>query len=315
MNRFRQKTESSEPDKAKQSRPLREFKHEPQAPVPSQKMQRIKVAAYWGLPILVLFSIICGGAYLALNFLPEKEEASENAAKAPFALSSDEIEVPELMAAHLNAVGGREALQQVRSVRYEGRVIFDSGEKDFQMLLLKPDKGMLVTNPGEEGSLKLMLNGDFAWQVIERRNGAREVAPMDDASTESLKWSLRVHNTFRRMALEGRYAGLSVSETGYDGRPCYEVSKTMPNGTDYSAVLDKETLYVLKTEETVAAKEGMATFSVVYDDYRMVSGIVEPYRTKLYRNDELDNEVIINSIRFNPGVISSLFKVPEEIRE
>jgi len=54
---------------------------------------------------------------------------------------------------------------------------------------------------------------------------------------------------------------------------------------------------------------------VVYDDYKMISGVMEPYTTKLYRDGELDNTVHINSIRFNMGFISSLFNVPDELEE
>jgi hypothetical protein len=218
------------------------------------------------------------------------------------------------MSAYLMAIGGRDALQQVRSVRYEGRVTFDSKASDFQMLLLKPDKGMLVTNPGQAGSIKLMLNGDVAWQVTEVRDGSREISRLDESGTESLKWSLRVHNTFRRLALDGQFSGLSVREIRYDGKPCYEFTKTMPNGSIFLALLEKETLYLLKTVETIDGKDGVDEFSVIYDDHRMVSGIVEPFETELYRNGELDNKVMINSIRVNAGVISSLFEVPEEIR-
>jgi hypothetical protein len=318
MNRFRKKTgnvEPEQPEQPKQSRPLRDFKDEPQTPLPSERAQRIKVIAYWALPLLVLLAIIAGGAYLAFNLSLGGKSDSAGGAESALGASADEIEIPDLVSAHLNAVGGRHALQQFRSVRYEGHVQFASDEKGFQMLLLKPDKGMLVTSPGEPQSMKLMLNGEFAWRVIERRDGSRVMEPLDEESTESLKWSLRVHNTFLRMALEGRYADLSLRDTSFEGRPCYELFKTNPDGTDFSAFLDKETLYVLKTEETTVLKDGMATFSVVYAEHRMVSGVVEPYRTKLYRNGKLENEVVIDSIQINPGVLSSLFKVPEEIKE
>jgi len=273
----------------------------------------MQVTAYWLLPVIVLLVIIAGAAYLALSFYFQQEVSAGDGEPAAFSTASDKVEASELLNAYLQAIGGRDALNQVRSVRYEGRVIFGSGQNEFQMLLLKPDKGMLVTNPGEAGSLKLMLNADYAWQVVENRVGAREISPLDELGTQSLQWSLRVHNTFRRIALEGQSVGLSVRQMEYLGKPCYEVSKAMPNETDFKAILEKETLYLLKTEETISGKDGKDKFTVLYDDHRMVSGIIEPYETKLYRNGKMDNEVVIDSIRINTGVISSLFEVPEEI--
>ncbi|PXA03174.1 hypothetical protein DDZ13_13195 [Coraliomargarita sinensis] len=317
MNRFRQGNKGKGPKKSEQTerpRPLREFSDQSQDSPPSELKQRIQVAAYWLVPLLVFLLIILGGAYFALNYQFDEKSESSKETDVAFTPSSGEVEVPELMAAHLNAIGGREALSQVRSVRYEGQVTFNSGKNNFQMLLMKPDKGMLVTNPGEPGNLKLMLNGEYAWQVMEKQDGSRTVSRLDEEGTQSLKWSLRVHNTFRTIALEGAITDLTVREVDHLGRPCYEVSRTKESGDEFLAILDKETLYLLKTEETVSGKNSSDKFTVLYDDHRMVSGVIEPYETKLFRNGDLDNEVAIDSIRINTGVISSLFEVPEEIR-
>jgi len=314
MNRFRRENRDRNKDTSQRPRPLREFSHAPQNSSSSLRGHRFRITIFWLIPVVVFLGIVLVGGYFAFSFQTEEKVDASGDSEFAFSPSSGEIEISELISAHLKAIGGRNNLQQVRSVRYEGRVRFEAAEKDFQMLLLMPDMGMLVTNPDEPGNLKLMLNGDYAWQVLEGPDGAREVSPLDENNTKSLKWSMRIHNTFRRMALDGRYANSSVKEVEYNGDRCYQFTKKMPNGFEFSAILEQETFYLLKTEETVVGKNGPDTFSVVYDDHRMVAGLVEPFKTQLYRNGELDNEVLINSIRVNPGVISSLFEVPEEIR-
>lgn len=250
-----------------------------------------------------------------LYFDDGERSTGTKAERSAISSSYAEIDASELLEAYLEAAGGRDALQRVRSVRYEGRVVFSSSGKDFQMYLLLPDKGMLVTSPGEAGSQKLMLNGDTAWQVIEKPDGAREMKRLDEDETRALAWSMRVHNSFREIAMEGRASELSIREIEYLGEPCYEVSQKAPDGSSLLAVLDKETLYLLKTVEAVNRGEEKDKFTVLYDDHRMVSGVVEPYQTKLYRNGSLDNEVIIDSIRINSGVMSSLFEIPDEIAD
>jgi len=225
----------------------------------------------------------------------------------------DQIDAPDLLNAHLNALGGRKALQDLHSVRYDGIVNFTSGQSDFQMVVMSPDKGMLVTNPGEAGVQRLMLNGDVAWRVVERQDGAREVLRLGEESVGSLRWSLRVHNTLTSLALAGQYSGVSVNEIEFMDEPCYELTKKMPDGSDFSAILKKETLYLLKMTETLRTGDQQNEFTIVFDDHRMVSGVVEPYKTTLYKNGDLDNEVVIDSIQVNSGVISSLFKVPDEL--
>ena len=94
-----------------------------------------------------------------------------------------------------------------------------------------------------------------------------------------------------------------------------EVTKTNADGTKLKAFLDKETLYLIKTEETLVSGEDKDILTVVYEDHRFVSGVVEAFKTKLYRNGELDNEAIVSSYRINPGLVSSLFAVPEGLGE
>jgi len=318
MNRFSKDNEQQSeagPGRSERSRPLREFSHNPHKAEPSRQSHRLSAVAHWLVPLMVFCIILAAGVFVALYYYGQDEAGVDDAGQAALSSFSNRMEPSELLDAYLNAMGGRDALERVRSVRYEGRVIFESAEKDFQMLLSLPDKGMLVTNPGGPDSLKLMLNGDTAWQVIEKRDGSREVMPLKKGETKALKWSMRVHNTFHDLALRGRFSGLSVKETEFEDQPCYEVTKTMPNGAAFTAILDKESLYLVKTVEKVSAKDGSDTFTVLYDDHRIVSGVVEPYSTTLYRNGKLDNKVVIESIRINPGVISALFEIPEEIEK
>lgn len=315
MKRSHNENQSRQSGPSERSRPLREFSHGSGKSVVSVRKHRIKIINYWALPLLVFIVILGCGGYFALNFNTREVASEEPQSRPAFSASAEDIEVRELMEAYLDAIGGRDALRRVRSVRYEGSVYFESGESDFQMLLLLPDKGMLVTNPGEATSQKLMLNGDVAWQVVEKRDGSRVITALDESATESLQWSLRVHNTLRRMALEGPFSGFSVREIEYEGEPSYELTKTAPNGSNFLAILDRETLYPLRMKETLSGEEGADKFTVNYDDYRMVSGVLEPHVTELFRNGELDNRVEIDSVRINAGVMSSLFEVPDKIRE
>lgn len=314
MNRFHKDKTPQTASEKKRAAPMRDFSNTPWNNAPTMRQLKFHKLLYWLLPILVLLVITVGGVLLAFKFATTGATTGDVDNREIFSSSGSEVIVPELLEAYLNAIGGRDALNKVRSVRYEGTVRFATTENDFQMLLMLPDKGMLVTNPGESNNKKLMLNGDTAWQVVDRPDGTRKVLPLDEEGTQLLKWSLRVHNTFRDLALRSQYAGLNAREMQYKGKPAYELTKTMANGAKFLAILDRETLYLRKTQESVRRSAGTDQFAVEYDDHRMVSGVVEPFRTKLYRNENLDNEVLIESIRTNTGVMSSLFTIPEELQ-
>lgn len=317
MNRFRKHDRSRKGDESSSSStsppPLREYKDESTATSPSMSFFRFEVTAYWLLPLIIFSVILFGGIYLAFKFDVFFASSEEVASPVPYRGPFGDVLVPELLDSYLEAVGGRQALEGVRSFRCKGRLIETSGEVPFQILVSLPDKGMMITDPGEAFSQKLVLNGNKAWQVVGLGDGGQKIVPLGELNTASLMWSLRVHNTFRRLALEESGEGFSAREIEFSGEPCFELKKTMPDGAEFVAVLDSENLYLLKTVETAPGAEGMERLEVVYDDHRLVSGIVHPYETKTYKRGKLYNEVYLESIEINPGVISSLFAVPEEL--
>lgn len=311
MNRFRKQYTSRE-EKPEPTQPLRDFTYKDSPTDNSQLNRRTKSRLlYLALTAGLLIVILVVTSIFSSEDSSDRPVTREE--PVPVSSQSSFVDVPDLLNGYLNALGGRQALQDVRSVRYDGQVQFSSGQQDFQIWLLAPDKGMLVTDPGGFGGQKLVVNGDVAWRVLENRDGAREMYVLDEFSTESLKWSLRVHHSLRLMALAGGTAGLKIRETEYLDKPCYELSKTMPQGSEFLAILDKETLYLHKMVETLQVEDEVSEFTVLYDDYRMVAGVLEPFSTTLYKNGELDNEVEVRSIQINSGVMSSLFAVPEDL--
>ncbi|MFU8849227.1 MAG: hypothetical protein ACNA77_11000 [Opitutales bacterium] len=313
MNRFR-KQYTPKKDQSDCAKPLRRFNNTSQGSRNSRAKRRSKGKfVYWLLLVCLLT-----GALAGLRVFYSKGSVKQMAlgeGPVPFSRQPSLVKVSDILNAYLNSLGGYQALQDVRSVRYEGKVHFPSGEKDFQIWLLAPDKGMLVTDPGSAGAQRLIVNGDVAWLVLEDQDGARKTLQLDQIGKESLKWSLRVHHSLRQIALVGETAGIKVKSVEYKDKPCYELTKVMPDGSELLAILDKDSLYLLKMVETIRLGDGQEEFTVLYDDYRMVSGVVEPYVTTLYKNGEFGNRVEVRSIQINSGVMSSIFEVPEDLKE
>lgn len=313
MNRF--KKQNSKPDaKESASKPaLRDFKDDAQTTPPSMFLFRLEVTSYWLLPLTIFCVILIGGIYVAYKYDWFSGEYVDVAPRPSYVGESGEIIVPQLLSSHLSAVGGREALESVQSLRFKGVLKEPTGDVAFQILVSLPDKGMIMTEPSPGVRHKLVLNGELAWQVFETGEGVRKIVALNEVDTESLVWSLRVHNTFRRLALEGSADGFTSGEIEFMGKPCYQLTKIMPDGTEFVAVLDADTLYLLKSLETVPGAEGPERLEVIYAEHRKVAGVVEAFQTKTYKEGKLYNEVVLNSIEINPGLISALFDVPEEL--
>lgn len=275
---------------------------------------RLGVMAYWLVPLLIFCLIFAGGTFLAFKFNLFTDEFSAAEQPPDFINASGEIIIPKLLESYLSAVGGREALLGIQSLRYKGYLREPSGDVAFQILISLPDKGMIITELGRGARHRLVLNGPSAWQAIDYGDGTKKIVPLDEANTASLIWSLRVHNSFRQLALEGSGRGMSARKVEYLGKPAYAITQTMPDQSVFEAVLDAKTLYLLWSEENVPGVAGSPErVEVRYEDHRIESGVVEAFRASTYKKGVPFNETIIESIELNPGLMSSLFEVPQEL--
>lgn len=313
MNRFKKQNQKEDADAPVSSSPLREFKDDSPSTPPSMFLFRLEVTAYWLLPLTIFCVIIIGGFYVAYKYDWFSGEYESSNTRPAYVDDSGKILISELLNSHLAAIGGRAALESIQSLRFKGLLKESSGDVAFQILVSLPDKGMVMTDLGQGARHKLVLNGSLAWQVFEFGDGRQKIVPLDEANTASLVWSLRVHNTFRRLALEGDANGFSGREIEFMGKPCYELVRLMPDGSEFLAVLDAKDLYLLKSIETVPGPEGPERLEVLYRDHRTVSGVVEAYQTQTYKGGQFYNEVFLESTEINPGLISALFDVPEDL--
>lgn len=314
MNRFSKKQQQPDCEKPEKIAPMRDFKDDDEYHPLSEFSERLRLALYFIVPLIVLIIIIIAGVWIAFNIV-DKAGSSEKASPSLLSLNFDESNIPQLLEAHLEAIGGREAIEFIRSVRYEGRLVSGSVLYDYVTLLHAPDKGMILQSPraSKSGTRQLLLNGEKAWQFIYQKDGSRIAVPLKETTKNLLKWSLRIHNPFRKLALEGAAEGLEFSEIEFMGKPCYELTGTMPDGSKLVAVLDKESLYLLKTSEVLDLGEGPQEYRVLYDDHRVISGVVFPHHSRFFKNGKPNNEAYMTSYQANPGLVSWLFTVPDEM--
>lgn len=318
MNRFSKAKQNKDDEGAKPQKPMREYTDESLGTPPSMRFFRFEVTAYWLLPILIFSAILLGGIFIAFKagVLSLGKDGADNS-QPSYYNANGEILVPELLDTYLETVGGRDALEGVRSVRYKGRLIEDGSELELQILISSQKKGMIIVSPGKDYSQKIILNGDTAWQEVKLGGGKLKIVPLDEADTQSLAWSLRVNNTLRSLALGGEEAraGLTAREIEFQEKPCFELTKRRADGSQFLAVLDRKSLYLLEAEETVRHADGSEHLQTIYADYRTVFGIALAFETKTYKDGIFQNEIDLESIEVNPGLISSLFEIPEELRD
>jgi hypothetical protein len=271
---------------------------------------------YWLGPILVVLLIVGASIFTVMKMQPVSRGFGEETRRAELEASGAFVDLgpAQLLETYLDAIGGRGVLSEMKSARFEGRQRTPEGSRDFKMLVRDQDRGMLAFEPESGLEENYFLNDAYAWKVLISPDGSRGFERLGEEGTRELMLTLQLHDPLRELALGARGEIWSVRGVIFRGAPCYKISVEGPDGSFVECYLDEQTLYLLATERVYAADGKQVIRRVVFGDYRMTSGIVEPFRFTIYHDDEFVSETELNSIHINADVKPSLFEIPPEIR-
>jgi len=82
-----------------------------------------------------------------------------------------------------------------------------------------------------------------------------------------------------------------------------------PSGNETKLYLDTQSHYLIKIVRQGSPDEGQ--IEALFSDYRRLSGVMTPFRSKEYRGGKLVSETQIIEAAFNSNLSDELFKKPE----
>lgn len=204
------------------------------------------------------------------------------------------------------SLGGAENWEQVQSLFIRGQIVNSNGDTfEFINLRKKPNLNKLVVYVGKEHQIISCYNGIEAWQHQTFEGGKAE--PM----------ALNVAVDFIRDSWFGGHLlypmlpGKRIERVGnaiVDGEKRALVKVTLPNGQYYTISLDSNRYQ--RAEETVSAVDGSKRYSI-QSDFQRLSGVILPFKSQIFQDDVLMQEIIIDSVVFNKGVMPWMFNRPE----
>ena len=177
----------------------------------------------------------------------------------------------QLIAKYIRAIGGKAAIEKVRSRLTVGTM--DPGEGTTLSLELSekaPDKFLSVVDVPGLGTVKQGFDGTVGWdstpnQGVQELAGAMLAAVRRNA--QFYRW-LRMKELFTKLRISGT---VKVGD-----RDAYVMEATPPEGFAEIFYFDTETGLLVKRDYKLEAPEGVLSFETFYDDYREVDGVKLP---------------------------------------
>lgn len=226
--------------------------------------------------------------------------------------------VEHLIELHLNSLGGKRALESVKTMVTHATMTVETPFGNVEMNIFSQQAGtkmLMVTTSNKFEDIKLGSNGETAWsddpfvgkKILE---GDEKTMMLEQQGSifPGLAWS----------HYEGKIT--VKSKTTIDDSDCFEVEFAPKSGPSTTRFFDAKTGHIRQIIATAPGARGLARVRLVPSDYRKVDGITIPFKqTTFIPNPESgkDMEMVmrITKIKINPKIDDSVFELPENIKK
>ena len=218
-----------------------------------------------------------------------------------------------LVSKNLEARGGVAALDALKSVSFEGRVIFPG---DFE-LSYKEARARLGAASAARSDLSLQgldvvqsYDGHGAWK-INPFQGRKDPEKMSADEARQLADGALIEGPL----LASRHDGSRVQYLGredFDGTLAYKLKVTRKDGDEFTYWLDPDTYLEIKMDETRRIRGAQTTSETELGDYEKVGGVYFPMSIENWSQGQSNQRtrVELASASANPAVSADFFAEP-----
>jgi hypothetical protein len=217
--------------------------------------------------------------------------------------------VDEIVARHVQALGGIERLRAIRTLRMSGRVTAGGGREALVVReILRPDKIRTeFTLQGVTGVYA--FDGARGWKVSPFE-GSFAPAPMDDEEANQVADQADIEGPLVDWRAKGHRVELKGKET-VDGRELYELEVTLKSGRTVTQFLDSKTHLRARAISERLVRGNPVEIETTFDDYRSVEGVSFPHSIETGAAGRPRRLGIrIEEIVVNPSLDEAGFRMP-----
>ena len=266
---------------------------------------------WWPYAGLSFFcAMLAGVIYFSWPSSTTFEEADTSA--PTFGTIEDLTQYENFRSAYLEANGGETSIASILSIRNSGVMISGDSEVPFFTIKRRPDKS-LTTFKMREYDLSFGVDGETIWQRIKADGQAPNYEIKTGAEAQALAEMGEFFDSTMSTLLHNKGNIERLSSSQWSGTDTVKVEFTpKTNQTKVTAHFDIHSMQQLARIEKFS--DGR-TRKTLYDDYRNVAGMLEPFTIETYMDDVLQSRILVEKCEANVGAILSLFKYPSQLKD
>jgi hypothetical protein len=214
----------------------------------------------------------------------------------------------EVLAKHLQAIGGKEAILKHSSTHSKGK--FDIPAQgiggDVEVFHAKPNKLLVKVKIEGIGEVQQGVTGDLAWSINPIMGSQLLEGKMKEDAIEKAEFHSEVKEVERYKSME------VLGEEKFNNKDCWKVKLVSKSGKESTRYYDKKSGLMAGANTTQESPMGELKVTVTYDEYKDFGGIKMPAKTT--QDLGIIQQVItINEVIYDQ-VDDKVFELPKEIK-
>lgn len=227
-----------------------------------------------------------------------------------FIAQAEELKLDEVMAEYVEARGGMDALNAIKTMKSTGKMTMGPMEAPMQLVYQAPNK--IHTSFEIQGMKGIQAyDGETGWQVMPFM-GKTEPEQVSGDELKQLKEQTDMEGVLINAEEKGTKLEL-IGKTEIEGTPVIEIKATKENGDVTTVYLDEEYKLEVMTRSKMKAMGQEIEAETYMSDYKEVgeNNIPVPHAMAVKVNGTVAQNLTLETVEFNVPVEEGFFTMPE----
>ena len=218
--------------------------------------------------------------------------------------------VDELVAKNLEAKGGAAALEAIKTVRFEGRLLANQGQLELKFSETKERPGKVRTDAILQGmTLVNAYNGASGWKIFPIY-GRKDPEKMSADESKSLVEEAEIGGPLENWKAQGKTITYLGTED-VEGTPAHKLQVLRKNGDVSYVYLDPDHFLEIRVISRRLEQGAQVEIETDLGDYEKVNGVYFPFSQESGSKGSTDKQkTIIEKGEANVPVDDSIFEFP-----
>ena len=221
-----------------------------------------------------------------------------------------DLTVDEILAKNIEAKGGKEKLEALKSLRFSGKMALGGGmEAPFTMTKARPHQMRLeFTIQGMTGTQA--YDGTTGWTVMPFM-GKKDPEVMSEEMIKQVKDEADFDGPLVDYAAKGNKVDL-VGKEDVEGTPAWKLKVTSKEGNETFIFLDADSFLEIKASAKRKFQGQEIEGETTFGNYQEVDGMLFPYSIEMKAKGAPGGQTItIEKVELNPAIADGAFTMPK----